>query len=180
MIGANFSAYGSTNGMTQTDDHARHQAVARSSCRSSAATTPAVAAGAFAPRRSPPAIGDVARHHRRHAAAEHAVVTYPTPTVTDNEDPSPDVSCTPASGTRVHASARRASPARPRDANGNTATKTFTVTVRGLRPVGGTVPATLSLTLGAPATFGAFTPGVDAEYTASTTANVIRRPATRR
>ena len=40
-------------------------------------------------------------------------------------------------------------------------------------PVGGTVPATLSLTLGAPAQFGAFTPGVAREYTASTTANVI-------
>ena len=40
-------------------------------------------------------------------------------------------------------------------------------------PVGGTVPATLSLTLGAPATFGAFTPGVAKDYTASTTANVI-------
>jgi hypothetical protein len=40
-------------------------------------------------------------------------------------------------------------------------------------PVGGTVPATLSLTLGAPATFGAFTPGVGASYDASTTANVI-------
>jgi len=39
--------------------------------------------------------------------------------------------------------------------------------------VTGTVPATLSLTLGAPATFGAFTPGVDKSYTASTTANVI-------
>ena len=39
--------------------------------------------------------------------------------------------------------------------------------------VGGTVPATLSLTLGAPATFGAFTPGVEKEYTASTEANVI-------
>ena len=39
--------------------------------------------------------------------------------------------------------------------------------------VGGTVPATLSLTLGAPASFGAFTPGVGAEYTAATTANVI-------
>ena len=39
--------------------------------------------------------------------------------------------------------------------------------------VGGTVPATLSLTLGAPATFGAFTPGVAKDYTASTTANVI-------
>ena len=40
-------------------------------------------------------------------------------------------------------------------------------------PVGGTVPATLSLTLGTPAQFGAFTPGVGASYDASTTANVI-------
>ena len=39
--------------------------------------------------------------------------------------------------------------------------------------VGGTVPATLSLTLGAPATFGAFVPGVENDYTATTTANVI-------
>ena len=38
---------------------------------------------------------------------------------------------------------------------------------------GGTVPATLSLTLGANASFGAFVPGVAREYTASTTANVI-------
>lgn len=39
--------------------------------------------------------------------------------------------------------------------------------------VGGTVPATLSLVLGTPATFGAFTPGLEKDYTASTTANVI-------
>jgi hypothetical protein len=39
--------------------------------------------------------------------------------------------------------------------------------------VGGSVPATLSLTLGAPASFGAFQPGVAREYAASTTANVI-------
>jgi type 1 glutamine amidotransferase len=39
--------------------------------------------------------------------------------------------------------------------------------------VGGTVPATLALTLGAPASFGAFTPGVAKEYTATTTATVI-------
>ena len=39
--------------------------------------------------------------------------------------------------------------------------------------MGGTVPATLALTLGAPATFGAFTPGVAREYTASTTATVV-------
>jgi thrombospondin type 3 repeat protein len=39
--------------------------------------------------------------------------------------------------------------------------------------VGGSVPATLALTMGAPATFGAFTPGVDHTYDAATTANVI-------
>jgi hypothetical protein len=39
--------------------------------------------------------------------------------------------------------------------------------------VGGTVPATLSLTLGTAATFGAFTPGVARDYTATTTAGVI-------
>jgi exopolysaccharide biosynthesis protein len=39
-------------------------------------------------------------------------------------------------------------------------------------PVGGQVPATLSLTLGAPASFGAFTPGATKDYSASTTANV--------
>ncbi|HEY6891151.1 MAG TPA: phosphodiester glycosidase family protein [Solirubrobacter sp.] len=39
-------------------------------------------------------------------------------------------------------------------------------------PVGGQVPATLALTVGAPVSFGAFTPGVTKDYTASTTANV--------
>jgi hypothetical protein len=39
--------------------------------------------------------------------------------------------------------------------------------------VAGTVPATLSLTLGAPAQFGTFVPGVTQTYHASTTANVI-------
>src|SRR3954451_4967017 len=38
---------------------------------------------------------------------------------------------------------------------------------------GGSVPATLSLTLGAPASFGGFAPGVAKDYTAATTANVI-------
>jgi aminopeptidase N len=39
--------------------------------------------------------------------------------------------------------------------------------------VGGSVPATLSLSLGAPISFGAFAPGSSQTYTASTTANVI-------
>ena len=39
--------------------------------------------------------------------------------------------------------------------------------------VGGTVPATLSLSLGTPASFGPFTPGVARTYEATMTANVI-------
>ena len=39
--------------------------------------------------------------------------------------------------------------------------------------VGGSVPATLSLSLGTPASFGAFTPGVARTYDASMAANVI-------
>jgi len=39
--------------------------------------------------------------------------------------------------------------------------------------VGGTVPSTLSLTLGAPASFGTFTPGVEQDYTAQTEATVL-------
>jgi M6 family metalloprotease-like protein len=39
--------------------------------------------------------------------------------------------------------------------------------------VGGTVPATLALTMGTPASFGTFLPGVGKDYAASTSANVI-------
>ena len=42
----------------------------------------------------------------------------------------------------------------------------------GAGRVGGTVPPTLSLTLGAPACFGTFTPGVERTYEARTTATV--------
>jgi hypothetical protein len=44
-------------------------------------------------------------------------------------------------------------------------------------PVGGNVPATLSLTLGGPVSFGGLEPGVAKEYTASTTASVISSAA---
>src|SRR3954451_7710856 len=43
----------------------------------------------------------------------------------------------------------------------------------GVTQPSATVPATLSLTLGTPAAFGGFTPGVTKDYTATTTANVI-------
>jgi hypothetical protein len=38
---------------------------------------------------------------------------------------------------------------------------------------GGTVPATLALTVAGPVSFGAFTPGVEREYVATASANVI-------
>jgi len=43
----------------------------------------------------------------------------------------------------------------------------------GQTPVGGTVPATLSLSLGAPASFGGFQPGVTRDYFASTAVDVV-------
>jgi hypothetical protein len=46
-------------------------------------------------------------------------------------------------------------------------------TASGTTTVGGSVPATLALTLGAPASFGTFTPGVAHTYEASTTADVV-------
>jgi hypothetical protein len=49
----------------------------------------------------------------------------------------------------------------------------FTLVKAPTTTVGGDVPATLSLTLGGPASFGAFVPGVEDDYTATTTANVI-------
>jgi X-Pro dipeptidyl-peptidase len=96
-------------------------------------------------------------------------------TATDALDGDVAVTCDPASGsafpvgaTTVHCSAT--------DASGNTATGSFTVLVvdvaRATGDVGGTVPAMLSLTLGGAASFGAFTPGLEHDYTASTTATV--------
>jgi hypothetical protein len=47
------------------------------------------------------------------------------------------------------------------------------IQVAATMTVGGTVPATLSLTLGAPASFGSFLPGVARDYDASTTVTVV-------
>jgi hypothetical protein len=57
--------------------------------------------------------------------------------------------------------------------NQSTGSKTLYIGTQVGGTVSGSVPATLSLTLGSPASFGAFTPGVDKTYTASTAANVI-------
>jgi sugar lactone lactonase YvrE len=57
-----------------------------------------------------------------------AVVTYTVPTATDNVDPSPGVSCSPASGSTFPMGATTVS-CTATDEVGNTTTQTFTVTV---------------------------------------------------
>jgi X-Pro dipeptidyl-peptidase len=106
------------------------------------------------------------------ASPQGTVVNYTPPTATDNEDPNPTVTCVKASGS-VFAVGQNTVVCTARDSNGNTSSKTFTINVKGLFDVSGSVPATLALTLGAPVQFGAFTPGLAKEYTAGTTATVI-------
>jgi X-Pro dipeptidyl-peptidase len=106
------------------------------------------------------------------ADASGTVVNYTLPTATDNEDPNPTVTCTPASGSKFTIGSTVVT-CTATDANGNSATKSFNVIVGIDASVGGAVPATLALTLGAPVQFGAFTPGVAKDYTAGTTATVL-------
>jgi cytochrome c len=63
------------------------------------------------------------------------------------------------------------------DGKGGTASKTFTIVVETRKvtaetPIGGEVATVLALNLGGPASLGAITPGVAADYTASVTASV--------
>ncbi|MDQ1715088.1 MAG: dipeptidyl-peptidase 4, partial [Frankiaceae bacterium] len=51
-------------------------------------------------------------------------------------------------------------------------THLFPGVANGPGDVGGSVPPTLSLTIGGPASFGPFTPGIAKDYTAATTASV--------
>jgi hypothetical protein len=64
-----------------------------------------------------------------------------------------------------------------RDAAGNetVVSRSYSVVAytTATQDVSATVPATLTLTLGGPASFGAFQPGQAREYTATTTANVV-------
>jgi X-Pro dipeptidyl-peptidase len=103
-------------------------------------------------------------------------VTYTAPKATDDLDPNPITTCTPASGTKFAVGSTTVT-CTAKDANGNVSNAvTFNVIERystsANGDVGGSVPATLSLTLGPAASFGAFTPGLDHDYTAATTANV--------
>jgi X-Pro dipeptidyl-peptidase len=101
-----------------------------------------------------------------------AAVSFPLPFATDDQDPSPVVTCDHAPGSRFPVGQTLVT-CTATDASGNRTKTSFAILLRGAQPVGGTVAATLSLTLGAPASFGTFAPGVAQTYDASTTANVI-------
>jgi X-Pro dipeptidyl-peptidase len=136
----------------------------------------AQATGAFVADTTAPIFGDAPNITAQTADATGTTVNYTTPLATDTQDAAPTVACDKASGAKFPVGTTTVT-CTATDANGNSATKTFTVTVSFVTlasgDVTGSVPATLSLTLGAPASFGAFAPGVTKDYTASTTANVI-------
>jgi X-Pro dipeptidyl-peptidase len=131
-----------------------------------------VAAAGLVPETVPPVFSPVQGDIDVSTASAGAVVTWPAPVATDNEDPAPSVSCDHASGSTFPVGSTLVT-CTATDADGNVGVERFTVLVRGLRDVGGTVPATLSLTLGSAPSFGAFVPGLAKQYTASTTASVI-------
>ena len=84
-----------------------------------------------------------------------------------------DFTIRPRAGHAADARPRRAARSRSRWSAATAALAAAIGTGYAEAPVGGSVPATLSLTLGAAAGFGPFTPGLAKDYTATTTATVI-------
>jgi X-Pro dipeptidyl-peptidase len=142
----------------------------------------AVASGAFATETVAPELhGMPTDISVDTTSATGRTVTYTPPTATDNEDPNPVVACDPPSGSNF-AVGTTAVTCTATDANGNSTSASFAVTVRWIvedpGDVEGQVPPTLSLTVGGGATsLGAFIPGVAREYTGSLSANVISTAA---
>jgi X-Pro dipeptidyl-peptidase len=128
----------------------------------------AVDAGAFVAETVAPVLAGVPDDIAAETtSADGLAVSFPTPTATDNEDPNPTVTCTPASGSLFPVGTTTVT-CTARDAHGNTSSDTFDVTVTWIDEddgeVGGEVPGTLNLTVGGPASFGAFTPGLGQDY----------------
>ena len=107
-------------------------------------------------------------------------VDYPPSLITDSQDPSPTITCTPPSGSMFAIGTTTVS-CTATDANGNTSSGTFDVVVSFVDEddgeVDGEVPATLNLALGSPAAFSPFTPGLGRDYLASMSATVTSTAA---
>jgi X-Pro dipeptidyl-peptidase len=141
----------------------------------------AQASGGFVADTTAPVWGDAPDQTFETTDPTGMTVNYTRPTGTDTQDGNPTVSCTPAAGTKFAVGNTTVTCALT-DANGNAAApKSFNVKVLFVNKADGgatgTVPATLSLTLGSAASFGAFTPGIAKDYAAQTTATVISTAA---
>jgi X-Pro dipeptidyl-peptidase len=99
VIGANFSGYGSVNGMTGAQI-ALDTKLSKVVLPIVGGYDAAVDAGLFTAETVPPELGDPPAPVVTAETTDPngTAVTYELPTATDNEDPSPDVDCTPASG----------------------------------------------------------------------------------
>ncbi len=131
-----------------------------------------VAAGALEPDTTAPVFAAPANVDQTTSDPSGAAVAFALPVATDDQDPSPVVVCDHVPGSRFPVGDTLVT-CTATDASGNRATTSFGVLLRGAQPVGGTVAATLALTLGAPASFEPFAAGVAKDYSASTTAGVI-------
>jgi X-Pro dipeptidyl-peptidase len=136
----------------------------------------ATATGAFVADTTAPTLAPIADIAVNSTDLSGTNVSYTT-SATDTQDAAPTVTCDKASGTKFVVGTTTVT-CTATDANGNaSAPQSFKVTVTGITTANGdttgTVPATLSLTLGTPAAFGFFTPGVTKTYESSTTANVV-------
>ena len=121
-------------------------------------------AGGLLPRAGHRRLG---RHARRSRPTTRRPSTGTTATSTSPTTPAASTSC--ATRTRSRASCSRwcaGTPATSRRPPAKTTTRSTAAPAARSR-------ATLSLTMGTPAAFGAFTPGLAKDYTATTTANVI-------
>src|SRR4051812_40956536 len=131
-----------------------------------------VDAGALEPDTVAPTFGPAPVVDQTTSDPSGANVTFAVPTATDDQDPNPTVTCDHAPGSKFPVGSTLVT-CTATDASGNAAQISFPVLLRGALAAGGTVPATLALTLGAPANFGALTPGAAKDYVATTSANVI-------
>ena len=94
---------------------------------------------------TPPAISGVPANITKEATGPSgAVVTFPTPTATDLVDGTDPVTCSPASGSTFPFGTTTVT-CTSTDAHGNTATKTFTVTVQDTTPPVISVPANITV-----------------------------------
>jgi X-Pro dipeptidyl-peptidase len=137
----------------------------------------ATATGAFVADTTAPTLAPAADVTANTTDLTGTNVTFTPPVATDTQDAAPTVTCDKTSGSKFAIGATTVT-CTATDANGNaSAPVSFKVTVfdvtTGNGDTTGTVPATLSLTLGTPAAFGSFTPGITKTYESSTTANVI-------